>query len=315
MVGLLFALFKAARPKQWIKNIALFAAITFTGQLFNAELFLLTLRAFIIFCTISSASYLINDILDIKRDQLHPYKKLRPIASGTLPVYVAFFAAVFLYGFGLWLASSMQLSFFFVVSLYILIHFLYSFIFKHYPVLDILTIASAYVLRVLAGEAATGFFITVWLRLTVISLSLFLATGKRRCELTLLTTRRGEISTRTRPALSHYTEKLMDVYTAMFANSTWIAYAFYTFLEKPPTLRSRVSYFLTDFFPTSLERKWLMLTIPFVLYGIMRYMQLIYEKSEGESPEKVLLSDHPLLASVVFWGIAVIGIIYVIGRG
>lgn len=314
MVVLLFALLKAARPRQWIKNLALFAAITFTGQLFNAEFFFLTLRAFIIFCAISSASYLINDILDVKRDQLHPYKKLRPIASGELPVHFALLAAVFLYLFGIWQASSMQLSFLIVVFLYVFVHFLYSFAFKHYPVLDILTIASAYVFRVLAGEAATGFFITVWLRLTVISLSLFLAVGKRRCELTLLTTPGGKIFPQTRPALGHYTERLLDVYTAMFANSTWIAYAFYTFLEKPPTLRSRVTEFLTDFFPTSLERKWLMLTIPFVLYGIMRYMQLIYEKSEGESPEKVLLSDRPLLASVVLWGMTVISIIYIVGR-
>jgi 4-hydroxybenzoate polyprenyltransferase len=209
----------------------------------------------------------------------------------------------------------MKPMFFLVVCFYILIHFLYSFVFKNYPVLDILTIATAYFLRVLAGEAATGFSITVWLRLTVMSLSLFLAVGKRRAELTLIAASGGEVFNRTRLVLGHYTEKLLDVYTAMFANATWIAYAFYTFLERPPTLRTRVSYFLIDFFPTSLERKWLMLTIPFVLYGIMRYMQIIYEKSEGESPEKILLSDRPLLADVIGWALAVIGIIYVIGRG
>jgi 4-hydroxybenzoate polyprenyltransferase len=313
--NLLSSLFTTARIRQWIKNLALFTAITFTGKLFDAELFLVTVRAFIIFCLISSGSYFINDILDANRDRLHPFKKFRPIAAGALPIRPALVTVIVLYATGLILALPMKPMFFLVVCFYILIHFLYSFVFKNYPVLDILTIATAYFLRVLAGEAATGFSITVWLRLTVMSLSLFLAVGKRRAELTLIAASGGEVFNRTRLVLGHYTEKLLDVYTAMFANATWIAYAFYTFLERPPTLRTRVSYFLIDFFPTSLERKWLMLTIPFVLYGIMRYMQIIYEKSEGESPEKILLSDRPLLADVIGWALAVIGIIYVIGRG
>lgn len=314
MVNLLFALLKAARPRQWLKNVALFASITFTGRLFYADYFWLTLRSFVIFCAISSASYLINDIVDVKRDKLHPFKRLRPIASGKLPVPLAFWTAILLYFWGLWQSTLITPLFFLVVCLYILIHFSYSFFLKHHPVLDILTIASAYFIRVLAGEVATGFFITVWLRLAVMSLSLFLAVGKRRCELTLLANQGEKIMAQARPTLGHYTEKLLDTYTAMFANSTWIAYAFYTFLEKPPVLRSKVSDFLVDFFPSTLDRKWLMLTIPFVLYGIMRYMQLIYEKSEGESPEKVLLSDKPLLIAVVLWGLTTIGIIYIIGR-
>jgi len=305
--------FKAIRPRQWIKNFAVFAPIVFTGQLFNYSVFIPAFFAFLTFCFISSASYLINDLLDVERDKLHPFKKLRPIASGDVSKKEALIVSFILFAIGISLAYGLGILFFAVTLFYSLLHLAYSLVFKHIPILDIIVIASAYFLRVLAGEAATGFFITIWLRLTVFSLSLFLAIGKRRCELTLLSAQKADIISRARPTLGHYTEKLLDIYTAMFANSTWLAYSFYTFFDKPPTLRRAVGEFFTDVFPGLYERKWLMITIPFVLYGIMRYMQLIYEKSEGESPEKVLLSDRPLLISVVLWGLTVIGVIYILG--
>lgn len=309
-----FQILRLLRPRQWIKNVAVFAPLVFTGQLFNPNLFSVTLLSFLAFCFLSSSSYIINDILDVQRDRLHPFKRLRPIASGRVSESTGFVVSLILLLIGIYLSFRVGPLFLTVASFYMILHFLYSFVFKHIPILDILIIAGAYFLRVLAGEVATGFFITIWLRLTVFSLSLFLAIGKRRSELTLMSGQKAEVIAKARPTLGHYTEKLLDVYTAMFANSTWMSYAFYTFLDKPPTLRKIFGEFVTDVFPGLYERKWLMITIPFVLYGIMRYMQLIYEKSEGESPEKILLSDKPLLTTVILWGITVVGIIYVIAQ-
>lgn len=312
MAVFLFYLFKALRPRQWIKNIAVFAPIIFTGQFFSFLPFSITLQAFFIFCLMSSGSYLINDILDIQRDKTHPFKKLRPIASGKIPVPVALLTSLSLYTLGLLWAFSITISFFFTILIFFLLHLSYSFYLKHVPVIDIMVIAFGYFIRVYAGEFATGYHLPVWLSLCVLSLSLFLAIGKRRAELTLLqSTGNGEFI-KTRATLGHYSERLLDVYTAMLAASTWITYSFYTFLERPPTFHQYSSLLFFDFFPGLSERKWLMVTIPFVLYGMMRYMQLIYENKQGESPERVVTTDKPLLLTVFFYGITVLAIIYLL---
>lgn len=312
MAKLLFNLLQAARPRQWLKNLGVFAAIVFTGQLFNLELFKFSILAFLIFSTLSSASYLINDLVDIPRDLLHPFKKGRPIARGVLPKGLVIFVAGGGIILGLVFSLLLTPSFLLVAFAFLSLHLLYSFLLKNIAVVDILAIASSYILRVYGGEAATGFHISIWLMLCVVSLSLFLAIGKRRSELTLLAGYGGVISAKVRTSLSHYSERLLDVYTAIFANSTWITYAFFTFLERPPVTgwlwQSRWGELLE--FP---ERKWLMATIPLVIYGLMRYLQLIYEKSEGESPEEVLFSDRPLFATVLLWGLATILIIYGLG--
>jgi len=304
---------KTLRIRQWLKNLAVFAAITFAGRLFDHKLFLDTLLAFLVLCGLSSTTYIFNDLMDIKRDQLHPVKKHRPIASGALTPKVALMAAAFLVFFSLRLAAYLPIPFFFLCILFLLLQFLYSTVLRQIVLLDIFLIASGYVLRVMAGEFATGWHISVWLLLCVISLSLFLAVGKRRAELTLLQSLKRKISRSTRQTLFHYPEKLLDIYTSMFANSTWITYSFFTFFEPGPRPRQKVVEFLLDFFPWGLERKWMMTTIPVVMFGTMRYMQLIYAKKKGEAPEEVLLTDKPLLATVFLWGLMVIGIIYVVG--
>lgn len=310
MVKFLFYLFKAIRPRQWIKNIAVFAPIVFTGQFFNPELFNISLQSFFIFCLLSSGSYLINDILDVSRDRLHPFKKLRPIASGKVPILIALLTSfTFLFIAFVWSLFINPPFFIVIVLLFFILHMTYSFILKHIPVLDIMAIAFGYFLRVYGGEFATSFHLPIWLSLCVWSLSLFLAIGKRRAELTLLLAQSGSVI-KARPTLGHYSEKLLDVYTAMFANSTWITYAFYTFLEKPPKFRQAPTILFLEYFPRLTERKWLMLTIPFVLFGIMRYMQLIYEHHYGESPERVITTDKFLLLTVSFWALSVMGIIY-----
>jgi 4-hydroxybenzoate polyprenyltransferase len=196
---------------------------------------------------------------------------------------------------------------------YLFIQFLYSTFLKTIAVVDILSIATGYILRVYAGEAASGFHISVWLMLTTISVSLFLAIGKRRSELTLLSSSKDVNIVAVRKSLSHYSERLLDVYASIFATSTFISYSLFTFLEIPKRLSVSLSVFLPDFLPDFFQRKWLMITIAPVVYGLMRYLQDIYEKREGESPERVLLSDKPLLVTVITWVVLVIGIIYFIG--
>lgn len=181
--------------------------------------------------------------------------------------------------------------------------------------LDILAISAGFILRVFAGEVATGYHLNIWLFLTVVSVSLFLAIGKRRSELTLLSGWEGSIPAKTRATLSRYSEKMLDVYLSMFANSAWITYAFYTFLEKPPAYRNSFTRALTENdISLVADRKWLMLTIPVVIYGIMRYLQLIYEKNVGESPEKILLSDKPLIVISITLGAMLFTVLYIVGK-
>lgn len=311
MGKLLFALLKSARPRQWLKNFAIFTTILFTGQLFNGDLLWQSLQAFAAFCLLSSSNYIFNDILDAPKDRKHPFKRFRPIASGKVPSAVAKLVSVTLGITGLWIAKSLSPLFFAFAITFLILQYAYSLFLKHVTVIDVLTITVAYILRVYAGEAATGYHISIWLALAALSLALFLAIGKRRAELTLLQSYEGMLPRDTRESLSHYSEKLLDTYTAMFANSTFLTYAFFTFLARP----SNEGLFLrnyTEFFADLPGRKWMMVTIPFVLYGIMRYMQLIYE-GKGESPEKILTSDLPLLTTVILWVGSVLLVVYGIG--
>ena len=311
MDKLLFALLKTARPRQWLKNVAVITTILFTGQLFNGKAFTATIWAFIAFCLLSSSSYYFNDILDINRDKKHPFKKFRPVASGLVPVSLAWVIAVLLFSFGMAISYTLGKSFFVLAIFFMFLQYGYSMVLKHRSIIDILAITAAYFLRVYAGEAATGYHISIWLALAALSLALFLAIGKRRAELTLVQGYSGVLPKDTRETLSRYSEKLLDAFTAMFSTSTFITYAFYTFLEKP---LNRGFFFsgYNEFASELPDRKWMMATIPFVLFGIMRYMQLIYE-GKGESPEKILTSDPPLLATVILWGVSVFLIIYGIG--
>jgi len=300
MGKLLFAILKTARPRQWLKNVAIFTTILFTGEFFVPSIFQTTCWAFIAFCFLSSSGYIINDILDAPKDRKHPFKKFRPVASGTLPIPIAFFTSGAFFILGIYIATSISKPFLILSIVFMSLQYTYSLLLKHIAVIDILAITAAYFIRVYAGEAATGYHISIWLSLAALSLALFLAVGKRRAELTLLQGYQGVLPKDTRVSLSHYSERLLDTYTAMFANSTFITYVYYTFLEKPLSIGVLA------------DRKWMMITIPFVLYGIMRYMQLIYE-GKGESPEQILTTDIPLLTTVIVWTISVFIVIYGIG--
>lgn len=309
MMKFLRNLFRLLRPRQWMKNFAIFAAITFSGQLFNFPTFLSVFFGFLIFCAISSGIYVVNDLIDMGKDRLHPFKRFRPLANGDISVSVGIFTAIVLIASSIIASLYITPAFFMITVFYFLLQLSYTLYLKHIEIIDILILAGGYILRVYAGEVVSSFHISAWLLLTTISLALFLAIGKRRSELTLLGQSTQEQIANTRKTLSHYSEKLLDVYLSIFATSSFISYTLFTFLENPKGAPLSSDTMMT-FLSVNLQRKWLMVTIIPVVYGLMRYLQRIYEKHEGESPERVLFSDRPLLTAVIIWGILVIIITY-----
>jgi len=301
------SLFQSIRPRQVLKNLSLLAPLVFSGNLFVSEKFFSSFYALFVFCILTSSCYLINDIIDLPRDKLHPIKKRRPIASGKLPLPIALFMAIVGVFFAFYLSYYFNFFFFLVVLFYFLLQLFYSLVLKNIIVLDVLAVASGFILRVYAGALAINVHMNVWFLLCVISLALFLAVGKRRAELAILN---NTLAGHHRKTLSFYTPDLLDSYLAMFANSAWLSYALFTFFSPPPPLSQKFA--LYRFLPLALSgiNKWLMLTIPLVIYGIMRYMTTIYQGAKAESPEKVLLADKPLLITVLSWGLMVIIILY-----
>lgn len=313
MKNVVFKTIKLLRPKQWIKNFAIFAAIVFTAQLFNLPVLGNVCLAFVAFCCLSSAIYVVNDIFDIDKDRMHPFKRFRPLANRDLSIPYAIFLFILLTLLGIFTSTFLGKTFVTLILVYLSLQIGYSVLLKKITVLDILTLATGYILRVYAGEVASNYHISVWLVLTTVALSLFIAVGKRRSELTLISHIPHVNKEATRATLSHYSERLLDVYASIFATAAFVFYSLFTFLENPEGSKISLSILLPDFLPPSFQRKWLMVTIIPVVYGLMRYLQDIYEKHEGESPEKVLLSDIPLLTSVIIWAILVVIIIYVTG--
>ena len=309
MVELLYQLFKTLRPRQWLKNTALFAPLIFSGFLFYSDYFYRVGLAFILFSATASSLYLINDILDMESDRKHPFKRKRPIASGELPISTALFVSILLMVISLSLSYFLSTFFFVTVLTYIALQITYSVYLKKIPILDVLTIAAGFVLRVYAGAFVIGIHMNVWFLLTVISASLFLAVGKRQSERTLLSGL-GTDPSSSRNTLQQYSQRLLDIYTGMFANTTWLTYALFAYQLQYVRLEGRLPTLFALLPLTLTTQKWLMATVPIVIYGVMRYLQLVYEQNKGESPERVLLSDKPLLTTVIIWGIMVIVIIY-----
>jgi len=299
------SIFEAFRPAQWIKNFAVFSAAILTGQLFDSNSLTYSILAFISFCLLSSSSYLVNDVLDIENDRRHPVKKNRPIARGDVSIGQALSFSILLFFLGLSVAISVNFNFFLICLVFIFLQYSYSAFLKKKAVFDIIGIAFFFILRAYAGEIATGYHLPIWIMLTVIFLSLFIASGKRRSEL-------YNVGTKTRTALSGYGKSLLNFYTTMFAVCTLITYSMYTFFEEKIKFQGLIHQFLVDNFPAALDRKWYMITIIPVIYGIMRYGQIIFEMQEGERPERIIATDIPLLMSVVAWGLTIITIIYVL---
>ena len=283
---MLRALLKTMRPRQWTKNAFIFGPLIFDGKLFLQVDFLRTLAGLVLFCLISSAVYIFNDLLDIEADRQHPIKRNRPIASGRLPVPVAVGAGAALSVVSIGLGWLLAWQFAAVLLAYFLMMLAYTKWLKHIPILDVLILAAGFVLRVHAGT--TLFQVqrfSPWLYVVMSLLALYLGFGKRRAELVLL----GADANNHRKVLEGYTIPLLDQYINIVSGMTIVAYSLYTFFR-----------------PDAPVNHTLMLTIPFVVYAIFRYLYLIHVRQAGGEPEEILLSDRPLQLAVLLWGISVL---------
>lgn len=314
MIYTIYQIIRTARPRQWLKNLSIFAAPIFAGSLFVDHKLSLLIQAFFAFCLISSGAYFLNDIIDAPKDRQHPVKKNRPIASGKLSMAFSW-AMVFILILTSIIYSALYIGTYFTISLiiYILVQLSYSLYFRNVIILDSLIVASGFVIRVFAGGFASNTSISSWLALTTIGISMLLAFGKRRSEKTILSKYQetGEKIT-TRETLKHYPDSLLDSMISMSATYTIITYSLFAFQISPQGVNKVIAGLL----PSILKGpKWIMLSIPLVIYGVARYLYVIYEKEEGESPERVLLSDRALLTTVLIWGTFVLSVIYLFKTG
>ncbi len=291
------------RVNQWIKNLVVYTAIVFSGALFEPGTFMRTSMVFILFCLLSSGSYILNDIIDYPYDKKHPVKKFRPIASGQASIPEATFMVFIIIVIAIVLSLSFpgeSISIFVLSLVFLMVHFFYSLYLKRFPIFDIFAISVSFMIRAFAGEVVSGHHIPIWLILTIFFGALFMATVKRHAELV------GH-GTGTRLALYQYKEHLLFFLTNTFATATIMAYSTYTYFLQSDTTILTV---FTGLFPRFESRKWMMITIPFIVYGIARYTQLLYQKVEGERPEKIVTTDVPLITTIILWGICVILLIY-----
>ncbi|MFQ6109857.1 MAG: decaprenyl-phosphate phosphoribosyltransferase [Candidatus Aminicenantales bacterium] len=282
---------KSTRPQQWIKNLFIFAALIFSQNILNLPLLLKTLGAFVAFCFLSSSLYILNDLRDVEEDRHHPLKSQRPIASGRLKKRTAISFLIVLGAAGFLLASTLNLYFFLAALIYFLLQVAYSFRLKHVVILDVFIIAAGFLIRVVAGGLAIEVDISHWLLICTALLALFLSMSKRRHELCLL----EEKAVSHRSILREYNPYLLDQMIGVVTASTVVAYSLYTVSEET------VAKFGTNK---------LILTVPFVLYGIFRYLYLVHQKDEGGSPEILIIKDRPLLLDIFLWIVAVVLILY-----
>jgi 4-hydroxybenzoate polyprenyltransferase len=284
------AVLVSLRPRQWVKNLFVFAGLVFGQRLFTPAVWP-ALAAFGIFCVLSGAIYLVNDVADRDKDRLHPKKRQRPIAAGRLSARVALGVAVVLVAGGLIAAAALSTGVLVVSVAYVALLAAYSAWLKHIVIVDVLTVAVGFVLRALAGTLAIDVAISGWLLICTVLIALFLALGKRRHEYLTL----EADAARHRPILAEYSAGLLDQMIAVVTASTVTAYALYTM--SPET----VAKFHTQLLPV---------TLPFVLYGIFRYLYLLYRRRLGGNPSELFLNDRALLVNTACWILAVLLIIY-----
>ena len=288
----IIGLIRTMRPRQWTKNALVFAGIVFDGQLFDAPALVRVLVAFFLLCLASSAIYVINDIVDVESDRMHPRKRLRAIASGQLPLPLARAGAVILVLASVLLALPFSLRLAVLIVIYLVLHISYAFYLKHIVIIDVFAITAGYVLRVAAGVLVIQVAnFSPWLYASTALLALFLAISKRRQELLLLADKAGSI----RVTFNHYNLTLLDEMLRTVINGVVITYILYT-IEAPTARLAGTNLAL--------------LTVPFVLYGIFRYMYLMHVKGEGSAPDEVLLRDRPLLAAILLWGLSFVIFLY-----
>ena len=275
--NLFYYVIKSFRPKQWTKNFFVFAAILFSQNIFNIPMLIKVCIIFVVFSLLASSIYLINDVCDVEKDRKHPKKKNRPIASGKVPKWLAITIAIVMS------LSCISISFYFgyytgvVAIAYLVQAVFYSLYFKNIVIMDVLFIALGFLLRVVAGGVIIGVNISVWLLVCVTLLSLFMALCKRRHEMLLL----GIDANSHRSILNDYSVSLLDQMISVVTSAILVFYSIYTFMAN--------------------QNKYLMFTTPFVLYGIFRYLYLVYKKEGGGEPEEILLMDKPMILDLLLW--------------
>ena len=284
-------LLKSLRPQQWTKNLFVFAGLLFSGRLLDRTAWPAALAAFVIFCGLSGAVYLVNDVLDREADAQHPIKRHRPIASGALSPGLALGTALVLAAACIAGATAVNTSLTISAVSYMVLLAAYSAALKHFVIIDVLTLSAGFVLRAVAGAVAIGVPISHWLLVCTTLLALFIGLSKRRHELTLLT----DGAAGHRPILQEYSPYLLDQMISVVTAATLVAYSLYTFSSETAG---------------RLGSDRLGLTIPFVLYGIFRYLYLVNQRNEGGSPSELLLTDRPLLVCVALWAAAVVLVLY-----
>ena len=279
------------RPQQWIKNLFLFAALIFSGHLFDSQGIFLTVQGFVLFSLAASGIYLFNDVTDVEQDKLHPLKSQRPLPSGKLSVRFASTGSTFLMVASTIVSFFLNLEFGIVLLVYLVMNVVYSLWLKNVVILDVMTIAAGFVLRVVGGALLINVPTSEWLIICTVLLSLFLGFSKRRHEITILETQANTH----RAVLAHYSPYFLDQMIGIVTASTVMSYALYTISEET------VKKFGTTH---------LIYTVPFVLYGIFRYLYLVHKKEEGGNPTKLALTDRPLLLNIILWIIVASIIIY-----
>jgi len=288
------AVITALRPKHWVKNIFVFAPVVFGHRILVSGDLLSTAAVFGLFCMLSSAIYLINDVADREKDRLHPVKRKRPIAAGSLQVgpavALALLLAVTALGFAFW----MNIEFAQIALGYLVLNLAYSFFLKNVVILDVMVVSTGFLLRVWGGAVVIGVVMSHWLVLCTVLISLFLGFVKRRQEISTYAD-----STEQRPILSEYSLPFLDQLIAVLTSTTLLAYMLYTF---SPEVAEK------------LGTRWMGLTLPFVLYGMFRYLYLVHQHGEGESPTALVLTDKPLLLNVFLWGLTVLAVLYLFGQ-
>lgn len=286
-------LIKTMRPKQWAKNIFIFAPLTFDVKMLDPFYLARTVAGFVLLCLASGTVYIVNDLADIEKDRQHPRKRTRPLPSGQLSTHVAVVAAIGIILLVLPLSFMLDRAFGVILTGYLLLQVAYSFWLKNVVIVDVMLIAAGFLLRVAAGvPLVEAERFSPWLYVCMTLLALLIGFGKRRHELVLL----KENANMHRQSLEEYNLSLLDHVISIVTASTLLAYALYTFSAEglPPNHT-------------------MMLTIPFVLYGIFRYLYLIHVKGMGGAPEEIVFSDRPLQATVVLWGLSVVAVMYFLG--
>jgi 4-hydroxybenzoate polyprenyltransferase len=284
-------LFRALRPVQWVKNVFVLAPLVFAEHLLEPDLLARAGISFLAFCCAASSIYLVNDLRDREEDRRHPLKKNRPIASGALAVPVAIGASVALAAAAIGASAYLGLQFTVILAVYLAINILYSSVLKKIVILDVMAVSSGYVLRVMAGAAAIDVEVSKWLLLCSIFLALLLIFSKRRHEIVLL----GESAAEHRAVLGHYSAAFLDQMINVVTASTVVSYALYAVDDHT------VEKFGSDA---------LVYTLPLVLYGIFRYLYLVYQRNDIQDPTVSLLKDPALIVNVFLWGAAVLAVVY-----